>query len=348
MSKGAFKSIYGVATQTSERYQNKHRRDTTPRDLRKTGTKPAMTPTTDPEPRPSLIRIWWQAIRPATLAAGAAPVVLASMLAHRDGALNFFAGVAALLGALCLQIGCNFVNDYADFETGADDQDRLGPARAAQKGWLSVSDLKRGAITSLGLAGLLGVYLTMVGGWPILTLGICSILAAIAYTAGPFPLAYLGLGDVFVLIFFGFGAVCGTYFVHHLTLTPEIWVWGYSVGALATAILVVNNLRDRHTDTKVGKRTLAVRFGATAARVQYTVLICTAYVLPITFYLFTPSVTDPWTMNTILVLNLGYALRANVWAIWRTDGAGLNPYLGKTGFLEILLSVSVIAGILLN
>ena len=307
-----------------------------------------MTPAPSKEPRPSLPRIWWQAIRPATLAAGAAPVVLASVLAHRDGELNVLAAVAAFFGALCLQVGCNFVNDYADFETGADDQDRLGPARAAQKGWLSVSDLKRGAITSLGLAGLLGVYLTFVGGWPILTLGICSIFAAIAYTAGPFPLAYLGVGDVFVLIFFGFGAVCGTYFVHHLSLSTEIWVWGYSVGALATAILVVNNLRDRHTDTKVGKRTLAVRFGATAARIQYTVLVCTAYIFPIAFYFLAPPVADPWTMMTILVLNLGYALRANVWAVWRTDGAALNPYLGKTGLLEILLCISVIAGILMT
>ena len=225
--------------------------------------------------------IWWKAIRPATLWAGVAPVSVGSALAFADNAFSWGPACVALLGAVLIQIGCNLVNDYSDFESGADDEGRLGPARAAQKGWLSVQALKRGAQITLTLAALTGVYLTYVGGWPILVLGLLSILSAVAYTAGPMPLGYVGLGDLFVMLFFGFGAVAGTYFVQVGSISVHVWPWCWAVGALATAILVVNNLRDRMGDASVGKRTLAVRFGPSFTRFQFTVLVLSAFTAPV-------------------------------------------------------------------
>ena len=286
--------------------------------------------------KPSSIIIWWKAIRPATLWAGVAPVFVGTGLAISDQQFKWLPGLIALIGAVLIQIGCNLVNDYSDFETGADDENRLGPARAAQKGWLSVKQLKRGAQWSLALAGLTGVYLTWVGGWPILVLGILSIICAIAYTAGPLPLGYVGLGDVFVMIFFGFGAVAGTYFVQAGSVTLHVWPWCWAVGALATAILVVNNLRDRVGDETVGKRTLAVRFGPEFARLQYTLLVLSAFAVPGYHFWSLSSTCDsePWiALTPFLVLPLGVLL---IRQVWTTDGEALNPLLGRTALLELL------------
>lgn len=272
---------------------------------------------------PPRLVVWWRAIRPATLWAGAAPVMVGTGLAHQHGVSQALPAFVALLGALLIQVGCNLVNDYSDFMSGADDAERVGPARAAQKGWLSVDELKRGALVSLGLAGLTGVYLTIVAGWPILMLGLMSLLCAVAYTAGPFPLAYLGLGDLFVLLFFGFGAVGGTYFVQASALPLELAGWGWSVGALATAILVVNNLRDRVGDAQVNKRTLAVRLGPTAARLQYSALALSAFIWP--------SLCGLWLPLTLTPIALILCVQ-----VWRLDGADLNPLLGKTALLELV------------
>lgn len=285
---------------------------------------------------PPIFIIWWKAIRPATLWAAVAPVAVGSGLATADDVFQFWPASIALIGALLIQVGCNLVNDYSDFESGADDVNRLGPARAAQKGWLSVSQLKRGAQLSLGLATLTGVYLTWVGGWPILVLGILSIFSAIAYTAGPIPLGYVGLGDIFVMIFFGFGAVAGTYFVQAGTVTVHVLPWCWAVGALATAILVVNNLRDRVGDELVGKRTLAVRFGARFARWQYTLLVLSAFLVPILTSDMTGRTKDnfQWlSLLPLMIAPLGVSALADV---WRRDGEALNPLLGKTALLELL------------
>jgi len=247
-------------------------------------------------------------------------------LAISDGQWAALPACIALIGALLIQIACNLVNDYSDFESGADTEARLGPARAAQQGWLTVSDLKRGALISLALAGLTGVYLTYVAGWPILLLGLLSLLCAVAYTAGPFPLAYLGLGDLFVLLFFGFGAVGGTYYVQALSLKPELIGWGWSVGALATAILVVNNLRDREGDARAAKRTLAVRFGPSFARLEYSALVVSALLWPASQGLYLPLALSP--------IALWLTMR-----VWRLDGEALNPLLGQTALLELAFCV---------
>jgi 1,4-dihydroxy-2-naphthoate octaprenyltransferase len=284
--------------------------------------------------------VWWAAIRPATLWAGAVPVLVGTALAFADGHRAWLPALGALVGALLIQIGSNLVNDYADFQKGADTPDRLGPARATAKGWLTARQVAGGAAVSLGLAGLLGVYLTWVGGWPILALGVASILAAVAYTAGPWPLGYLGLGDLFVLLFFGFGATAGTYWVQAGALSAACLWAGAAVGALATAILVVNNLRDRVGDARAGKRTLVVRFGPTFARWEYTALVAFAYGTSVA-----QGALAGWGWLLPLV-SLPLAYKA-VAALWHTDGAALNPWLGATARLELVFGLLLATGVLL-
>lgn len=224
---------------------------------------------------------WWIACRPKTLSAAAVPVAVGSAVAYRLGGFAWQPALAALVGALLLQIGSNFANDVFDFEKGADTHARLGPLRAVQAGLVTPRAMRRGMVLVFGLALLVGGYLTLVAGPLIVLIGLLSIASAILYTAGPYPLGYHGLGDVFVLIFFGFVAVCGTVFVQ-LNTVPALAIWAaIPVGSLATAILVVNNVRDRDTDVLANKRTLAVRFGSRAGQVEYLLLIVAAYLVPL-------------------------------------------------------------------
>lgn len=296
----------------------------------------------EPEESPGGLKVWLSASRPATLLACVVPVMVGSALAAADDALRWDVVLVALASAGMIQIGTNFYNDYADFERGADTEERLGPARATQKGWLTPSQVWWGAMGAFALAVALGVYLVMLAGWPVVVIGVLSVLSGIAYTGGPMPLAYHGLGDVFVWIFFGLVAVCGTYYIQVGDVTaPVIWS-ANAVGALASAILVVNNLRDRVTDVKANKRTLAVRFGATAARVQYTVMVLFAYVVPVVV----------WSLGLggfgwLLPLLTAPLAIAETRAIWTRDGRALNPHLGGTARLEMVYGVLLSVGVLL-
>ena len=162
---------------------------------------------------PSPLAAWWLATRPRTLVAGLVPVAVGSGLAIRDGVFAPLAAAAALVGALLIQIGTNLVNDYFDFKRGADTADRLGPPRATQQGWLTPRAVFTGAMVCFALAFCVGLYLVWLAGWPLVVIGLSSLAAGYLYTGGPYPLAYNGLGDVFVLVFFGFVAVGGTYYV---------------------------------------------------------------------------------------------------------------------------------------
>ncbi len=185
---------------------------------------------------------WLLAARPKTLPAAMAPVVVGIALAVRDGAFALGPALAALLGALLLQVGVNVANDYHDFVAGVDQPDRLGPTRVTQSGLIPPEQVRLGMIVVFAAAALVGVYLIAVAGWPVLVIGVASIVSALAYTGGPFPLGSHGLGDLFVFIFFGLVAVAGTYYVQALTVTPLALIAAVPVGLLATAILVVNNL----------------------------------------------------------------------------------------------------------
>ena len=229
-----------------------------------------------PDPLPT----WIAAARLRTLPAAVVPVVVGTACAAASGGVALGPALAALAGALAIQIGTNFANDVFDAERGADGPDRIGPLRAVAAGLISPGAMKRAMIAAFGVATLLGVYLVAVAGWPVVAIGAASVISGIAYTGGPWPLGYHGLGDLFVLVFFGFVAVCGTAFVQ-LGRVPDLAIAAsVPVGALATAILVVNNLRDRATDERAGKRTLAVRLGRRGALIEYAALVAIAYAVP--------------------------------------------------------------------
>ena len=223
---------------------------------------------------------WIAGARLRTLPAAAGPVLAGGGLAWKEGGFAAEPFLAALAGALLIQIGTNFSNDYSDFVRGADTADRLGPARVTQAGLLDARAVRRGAGAAFAGAVVVGAYLVAVGGWPLVWIGLAGIAAGICYTGGPWPFGYHGLGDPFVFVFFGPVAVAGTAYVQLGRWPPEAWLAGVGAGALATAILVVNNLRDRDTDAAAGKRTLAVRIGARATRVQYAALLAAAFAIP--------------------------------------------------------------------
>lgn len=299
-------------------------------------TAPAVTDT-----RPPGWAVWLAAIRPATLPAGAVPVVVGSAVAAAEGGFAAGPAAAALAGALLLQIGCNFVNDAGDFTRGADTAERLGPARATQRGWLTARQMAQGAAVVFTLALTVGGWLTWHAGWPVVAMGLAGVAGAIGYTAGPRPLGYLGLGDVLVFAFFGPVAVCGTAYVQLGHASGNSFLAAISIGALATAVLVVNNLRDRVGDAQAGKRTLAVRFGATVARAEYVALVALAFLAPL-LAVVAGRARPGWLLPWLALPVAAVCVRA----LWRTDGAALNPWLGRTARLEALFGVLLAAGVL--
>ena len=229
--------------------------------------------------RPGALRRWWLASRPKTLPAAAAGVIVGTVLAWNDGGFALGPALAALGVALLLQIASNLANDVYDDERGADTADRLGPVRVTQAGLLSRDQVKGGLKVVLALALAIGVYLTFVRGPLVPVIGVAAILAAVAYTAGPYPLGYHGLGEVFVFAFFGLAAVVGTYWLQTGTTSGPAWLMATAIGAVITAIIVVNNLRDIEQDRAVDKRTVAVRIGVRATRLEYGALMTLPYVL---------------------------------------------------------------------
>ena len=282
---------------------------------------------------------WLLASRPKTLPAAAVPVVVGTAVASARGGIDPVPALAALLGAFAIQIGTNFANDLFDFQKGADTEGRLGPTRAVQAGLLSPRAMAWGTGVAFGCAFLLGIYLVAVGGWPIVVIGILSILSGLAYTGGPFPLAYNGLGDLFVLIFFGFVAVAGTAYVQVGTV-PALALWSaLPVGALATAILVVNNVRDRASDARAGKRTLVARYGRSFGTAEYVACLAVAYVVPV---VMAARGYGPWVMLPLVTLPLaGERLRD----LLRLEGTALNATLAGTAQLLLLFGLVFAVGV---
>jgi 1,4-dihydroxy-2-naphthoate octaprenyltransferase len=283
---------------------------------------------------------WWLAIRPATLTASAAPVLVGTGAAWADGAFAAGPALAALLGASLLQVGANFANDVFDFERGADTADRLGPERATQQGWISAAQMKRAMWLAFAGAAAVGLYLTYVAGWPVLALGLLSIAAAYLYTGGPKPYGYLGLGDLAVFVFFGPGAVAGTYYVQALSVAPLALLAAIPIGALATAILVVNNLRDIETDARAGKHTLAVRIGDGATRAYYLLLLVVAYLMPP--WLWLSGLADAWVLLPWLSLPLAVRLAGRM---RHERGLALNGCLVRTARLEVVFGLLFALGL---
>jgi 1,4-dihydroxy-2-naphthoate polyprenyltransferase len=291
--------------------------------------------------RPSTVRIWVMAARVRTLPAAIAPVLVGTSLALGAGHFHPLAFVAALLGAIFIQVGTNLSNDYSDARRGADNEERLGPVRVTAGGLAPPRQVLTATYVSFGLAIACGAYLIAVAGWELLAVGAASILAGVLYTGGPRPYGYEGLGEVFVFLFFGIVAVVGSYFVQVQELPWQAFGCAVPVGLLASAILVVNNVRDIDTDRRAGKRTLAVRLGRTRTRNLYTAMLATAFLSAPLLWALGMS---PWLLLCWISAPLALALVRTVRA--RVDGPSLNGALAKTGALQLLFCLLLSAGIL--
>ena len=288
-------------------------------------------------------KTWMLAIRPRTLPAAAAGVLMGAAMAWHDRHLRFDATLVCLFTALLLQIGSNLANDVFDFERGTDTAERLGPTRVTQAELLSPRQVKIGMAVVFSLAALLGLYLAWLGGWVIIILGFAAIISAIAYTGGPFPLGYYGLGDIFVFIFFGLASVAGTYYIQAGSVSPAVWWMTIPPGLIITAILVVNNLRDIENDRKAGKHTMAVRLGEQGTKIQYLVCMVIAYLI-----LIPVAVTGliPW-MTLLAWLSLPVAYQATQ-VVLTQKGRPLNMALAKTGQTALFFSLLFWVGLLLS
>lgn len=293
---------------------------------------------------PTTLQAWVLAARPQTLTISVAPVLLGAALASQVGTLSIPIFTAAMLGAICIQIGTNLYNDYADFNKGADGPDRLGPPRACANGWLPPRQVLAAVLITFSLAMAAGAYLVAAAGWPVVVIGLASLACGIAYTGGPWPLAYLGVADLFVFVFFGLVAVGGTYFVLTDSLSVSAVLGGAILGCLATAVLAVNNLRDRAGDRNAGKRTLAVRYGEAFARGQYAFLITVAALLVVLVALLVPGAGIGWLAPLALAPWLVQLVRD----AFQLDGRELNGLLKKTAVAELVFAVLLSAGIVLT
>jgi 1,4-dihydroxy-2-naphthoate octaprenyltransferase len=284
------------------------------------------------------------AARPRTLTAAVAPVLVGTGLAAFHGVTEWLPAAAAMVGAVLIQIGTNLANDYYDFVRGGDTEERIGPVRVTQAGILPPEAVRRGMILTLGAAMAVGTYLVWVGGWPIVWIGLASVACAVLYTGGPFPLAYHGLGDVFVFVFFGLVAVAGTYYVQGLSWPGDAWLAGAGLGALSTAILVVNNLRDIETDRKANKRTLAVRLGPAGTKAEYLVALAVAAIVPVV-----GVVRFGWPSLALAALACApLAVTPTRTVLTFEHPAQLLPALGGTARLVVVYGVLLAAGLALG
>lgn len=292
--------------------------------------------------QPSGWKLWVLAARPATLPAAIVPVLVGTAAATASPlAVQWLPFLAALMASLLIQVGTNLANDVFDFRRGADaTAERLGPTRVTSAGLVSPSSVLRATLLIMGLAMLVGIYLVTVGGWPILLIGVLSILAGLGYTGGPYPLGYHGLGDIFVFIFFGFLAVGGSAYLQAGTISPLALLTAIPVGCLVTAIIVVNNLRDRDGDALVGKKTLAVILGGPATRIEYALLLTLPYMILIPLAMLhglswaaaLPLLSVPLAIKWIRYVNV-------------MEGRPLNQALKGTGQLHLLNGVLLTAAL---
>jgi 1,4-dihydroxy-2-naphthoate octaprenyltransferase len=311
----------------------------------------------DPDPAEvSKRRAWVMAARPQTLPAGAAPVIVGTGLALRLGEFAALPALGALVGALLLQVGTNFANDYYDAVKGADTEARQGFTRVTAGGLIPAAQVRRAMYATFGLAVLSGTYLVSVGGPAIVLVGLSSVAAGVLYTGGPYPYGYRGLGELFVFCYFGLVAVAGTYYVQAvasvrgvppfdaplMVVPTAALVAALPAAGLSSAILVVNNIRDRETDAAAGKRTLAVMLGYRFSRIEFLALVGMAYVVPV---VFAATGWGPWALLPLATLPVAAGLVRTV--LTRTDGAALNPALELTGKLLAAHSVLFAVGLVL-
>lgn len=290
------------------------------------------------------LQAWWLAARPKTLSVSLTPVMVGTALAWLEtGVILWLPALAALAGAMLIQIGTNLHNDAADFARGADTAERLGPARAVASGWLHAKTVEGAALGCFALAMLCGIYLAWHAGWPIVVLGLASLISGWAYTGGPRPLAYSGLGELFVWLFFGLGAVMGSFYLQTFRLDWGALLAASMLGSLAAAVIVVNNYRDLDSDRCVGKHTLAVRLGREGSQVEYGLLLF----LP---YLLLPALSGLTGMKwgaVLPFLSLPWAMLLLRRFVTEPAGPVFNRILAQTAQLQLAFGVLLTLGILL-
>jgi 1,4-dihydroxy-2-naphthoate octaprenyltransferase len=286
---------------------------------------------------------WIMAARPRTLSLSVTPVLVGTaMVWAAEGEVPWLPVLAALIASMFIQLGTNIHNDAADFERGSDGPDRIGPPRVTATGLLSATTVNRGALVCFAIAALLGLYLTYVGGWPILLLGILSIVAGWGYTGGPYPIAYTPLGEVFVVVFFGVAAVGGTYFlctghVGALALTS-----GVAIGSLTGAVLLVNNHRDVVSDARAGRKTLPIVAGKAATTAIYAALMLLPFAL---LPLIGRALPHGHVWPAFIALPLALAL---IWRFAREPcGPAFNRILVQTVQVQLAFSLLLSVGLLL-
>lgn len=285
-----------------------------------------------PAARPSALQAWIAAARPRTLTIAAVPVVVGAALSRAETArFDPAVTLAALAAAVLIQVGTNMQNDLGDYERGADTAERLGPPRVTSMGWIAPSAMRLGVGLAFGLACVVGSYLAWRGGWPILVAGLASIAAGIAYTSGPRPIAYTGLGELFVLVFFGVVAVCGTYYLEASRLSWSAAIAGVMLGLLAAAVLVVNNYRDIEVDRRAGKHTLAACFGGGYATAEYAFLVLAPFALLPAL----GALRGAWSSVVLPLLALPWAILLAGRMGSAPPGRWLNRLLGQTARLQL-------------
>ena len=280
------------------------------------------------------LKLWIGAARPKTLWAAVSPVIIGVAMAFEAGEVHWIAAAITLFTAVLIQIGTNFANDYYDFVKGADTKERHGPQRLTQAKLVEPQTMKKAFIAVFMLAFICGLYLVYVGGWPILLIGLFSILFGVLYTGGPYPLGYNGLGDIFVFIFFGPIAVGGAYYIHTHRFDPLVLIAGIAPGLIASAILVVNNLRDIETDAKADKKTLAVRFGEGFTRAEYVLLLLFAALTPFIIYNISGKGLYALAASLFLIPSIPAIKK-----IFSEKGPALNVVLAETGKLLLIYSL---------
>jgi 1,4-dihydroxy-2-naphthoate octaprenyltransferase len=294
---------------------------------------PTLTPT----------RAWWSAVRPATLAASVAPVLAGTAIAVHEGGPRLGAGLLALVVGVGMQLGVNFANDYSDHVRGADSDRRIGPLRAASSGVVRPDHVRAAAIVTFGVAGVAGLVLSLTTDWRLLAVGVACLLAGWLYTGGPRPYGYFGLGEVFVFLFFGLVATVGTVYVETLRVTLLALLIGCAMGCLATAILILNNVRDMDTDAAAGKRTLATRIGRSRTLILLVAILSVAFAIPIFVVLFNLASV------TLILVAFGIPIAAGPvrTAFATTEGPALVGALKRMAMAELAYALLLALGLLL-
>ena len=284
---------------------------------------------------------WLLAARPHTLGVTLSGVLAACTLAwHQKGGLDWPVAIVTFLAAILIQIATNLFNDAGDYESGIDRGERLGPDRAVAKGWLGTRQVKQAGLGCLALAFVLGVYLVVVGGWPIVLLGLVALFCGWAYTLGPAPISHGPLGEIFVWVFFGLAAVLGTYYLQTGTLSRQIWILGHMMGAFASAVMLVNNTRDAASDVVAGKDTLAVRIGLPACRLLYAGMLAVPYLLALSQARHWAHVLPHLTLPLAVLL----VYRMATWP----PSKRYNWLLARTAHLQLAFTVLWVLALILD